>query len=316
MKLSHFASAAASVLVLGIAAPAFAQTGYVYGVYGENRDHPHIINTEEVGFTGGFSVPVGMFEVSGEASYLDTGRDSLSTADFGKVETRNQATSFDVQTFFAGSLYTRNDKWGWGATVAGGELGDIIFDEFDNSVNAKLPHNGKATNPNQARFALDKITEVEGSLFAQAYGDKWVGSARVGYGVVSLGTRIIPNPATTGASDRLLNVDSELNYVDVTLDGNFFFTDHAQLTIGVDWKDYELYDPVVSSSIGLEYQLKDSPISLKSNIEFSKWGNSVTIGAVATFGADSINDRVRKGPANPWVSTLRHYSSQFVTGGF
>ncbi|MEI7932031.1 MAG: hypothetical protein WCI21_03110 [Alphaproteobacteria bacterium] len=115
---------------------------------------------------------------------------------------------------------------------------------------------------------------------------------------------------------RYVNLKNQLNYSDVTVDGNFFFTDNAQLTLGVDWKDLEYFDPVVSSSIGLEWQPKGSPVSLKSNIEFSKWGNSVMIGLVGQFGAGTISDRVRKGPANPYISTLRQYSNEFITGGF
>jgi hypothetical protein len=325
MKLSHFASAAASVLVLSIAAPAFAQTGYLSGMYGENRDHPNHRNTEEIDAIGGFSVPVGMLEFSGEASYLDTGRDTVV---IDPTLSRNGDTEFDVQTLFAGSVYMRNDKMAYGATVAGGELGDIVFDVFDPTVKSNSSHAGRSINPNQAKFATDKITELEGSFFAQMYADKWVGSARVGFGDIQAGTLIATNPSCTscaapsssngflGGTDRLRNVDNHLNYVDVTLDGNFFFTDNAQLTLGVDWKDLEQFDPVVSSSIGLEWQPKSLPVSLKSQIEFSKWGNSIMLGLVGTFGAETINDRVRKGPANPFISALRQYSSQFITGGF
>ena len=340
MKLSHFASAAATVLVLGSAAPAFAQTGFIQGYWGENRDKSSLQNSEQYGFNGAVSLPVGPVEFSVEASFNDTGRDSLSAGCRGGPDddtatggidgpdrptvndastpliderlvcaptVRNGTLSFDQQTFVAGSIDVRNDKMAYGARVAAGQVGQIANVQAD-------------PNDNFASVQrVSDITLIQAGGFVQTYQDKWVGSASVMFGHFEIGKGSL-EAANAGDgfnedyAGPFTNRTPERNFLDVTLDGNFFFTDNAMFTIGVDYKDMESDDPVFSNHIGVEWRKKDSPFGFVTNIEFSKHGNSVTVGLVGNFGADTLNDRVRKGPAMPFVNTLRNYSNLFVEG--
>src|SRR4051812_6900908 len=120
MKIHHFASAAAAVLVLASAAPAFADpAGFVNVWGGSNRNHPTLSNNEEFGVSGAFAIPVGDFMFQGEAAYVDTGRDAQTLTS----TTHAGDTSFDVQTVLSASIFKRDDKKAFGATVSGGELG-------------------------------------------------------------------------------------------------------------------------------------------------------------------------------------------------
>jgi hypothetical protein len=296
MKLSHFASAAATVLALSSAAPAFAQTGFIAGYWGENRDKTTLQNTEQHGAQGAVSFPLGGVEVSVEASYNDTGRDPLEIT----VATNNGTVNFPEQTLFAGSVYTRNDKFGYGATVAGGTIGEIAIRRADNASTTS--------------FHIDDITIIEASGVVQTYQDKWVGSARIGLGRIDIGNgvlELLDNPSFSGPYENRTN---EKNYLNIDLEGDFFFTDNAVFVIAVNYKDMEHDDPVFSNHLGIEWRAKERPIGLRTDIEFSKFGNSVTVGVVGNFGAETLNDRVRKGPLAPWTGNLRNYSHQFVEG--
>ncbi len=292
MKISHFASAAASVLVLSMATSAFAQTGYVSGTVGTNRYHAALQQNTTYSLNGGVDVPVGMVNLSVEGLYADTGRDglALTTAKIG-------GTSFDNQTLAAASVYKRTDKWTFGGSIAGGDLGSIAFNHADTTSGALTK-------------TIDNINEVEGSVFAQTNGDKWVGSARVTFGQISAGTT-----RHSASPSGYRNVSDEIDFAEVSFAGDFFVNDNAMMTFGFSYKDFSnRNDPVMSAGVGGEWKAKDSPIGIIGGVQFNRFGNQVQLGVVATFGGGTLADQVKKGPAAPVLTSLKQWTSLYLQG--
>ncbi len=287
MKLYHFASAAASVLIVAIAAPAFAQTGYVDVWGGSNRVHKDLKSVNDDAINGAVVFPTGPVEIQLEGSYVNTGRPSvtLANANPGNV-------SFGKQTLGAASVVKRNDKWAYGATVAGGQIGDVDFNHADTSTGA-------------LKETIGNITEVEGGLFASAFGDKWVGDARANYGVITAGTY------RTGFGPYH-NTNLTLHYVDASLGGAFFITDNSAVTLGFDYKDLSNADVIMAGNIGFEWKASKSPIGAIANATFNRYGNAISAGLVVHFGTGSLIEEAKKGPVAVDLTQLQSFQNLFV----
>jgi hypothetical protein len=125
MKMKYFAAAGASVLALCVAAPAFAQSGYIGGNYGEFRIKS-VSDTDTIhAIDGAYSTPLGGggFNVQAEGVYADLDQPGDSDMAIGAV-----------------SLYTDWNDWEYGGTVA---IGDIVgLDLFEGSAFGEV--NGEA----------------------------------------------------------------------------------------------------------------------------------------------------------------------------
>ena len=294
MKLYHFASAAASVLVIAMSAPAFAQSGYVDVWGGSNRVHKDLQSVTDEGINGAVTFPVQMVEIQLEGSYVDTGRDGLTLTHNAPGQ-----IAFDKQTLGSASVLKRSDKWAFGATVTGGDIGSVDFSRADTSTGALTE-------------TIDNLQEIEGGVFAATFGDKWVGSARVSYGRISGGSHRDFNPNYPTQTNRYVNVDDTVHYAAATLAGAFFITDNSAVTLGYDYRDLSNADIIMSGNLGFEWKAAKSPIGAIANATFNRYGNAISAGIVVNFGAGTLLELSKKGPVAQELSQQKSFQSLFV----
>jgi hypothetical protein len=251
MKIHHFASAAAAVITVAMAAPAFAQVGYVGSTVSEMTTD--FGAGQFIDLHGGWSTAVSEgFNVQADGAYMNFEGDGDA-----------------IQGSLTGLLKTDTGP-NFGATVSMLDLGDFGA-------------------PVDLRF-------LEGSVFTQATGERFVGVARAGYGnvkVESLGT--CPPPAAAGT---LCVDEDDAHYYNLNLDGNFFLTDNFSLNLAGDFVDYESLKPVLTGRLGFEWKLGVSPLSIGAHYSFNKDARTVGLTLRGTFGAETLLERAQNGPVS------------------